>query len=140
MTSANPSLDASFQRLREFRSLLLRLHKALLHSERAVYEQFYGRVASSGEFFRLVTEHEWFHWLRPMSQFIVEIDGTLSGKEPVTLGQVEALLAKGRALLTPSENGTSAEKRYYRAIQRDPEIALMHAEATKLLESSESEK
>lgn len=132
MTSAN-SLDSSFQRLRELRSVLLRLHKALLHSEKAVYEQFYGRIPSSGEFFRLVIEHDWFNWLRPMSQFIVQIDDVLNSKEPMTLGQAEELLEKARAMLQPSIEGSSAERRYYRAIQRDPDIALMHAEATRLL-------
>lgn len=129
------SLDSAFQRLRDLRALLLRLHKALLHSERVVYEQFHGRIPSSGEFFRLVLEHEWFSWLRPMSQLIVQIDDVLSPKEPMTLGQAEALLEKARMLLQPSAEGTSAEKRYYRAIQRDPEIALMHAEAMQLLNS-----
>lgn len=131
--SSTSSLDSSFQRLRDLRALLLRLHKALLHSERVVYEQFHGRIPSSGEFFRLVIEHEWFSWLRPMSQFIVQIDDVLSPKEPMTLGQAEELLEKARALLQPSAEGTSAEKRYYRAIQRDPDIALMHAEAMQLL-------
>jgi hypothetical protein len=127
------SLDSAFQRLRDTRSLLLRLHKALLDSERIVYEQFHGRIASSGEFFRLVLEHEWFSWLRPMSQLIVQIDDVLSPKEPMTLGQAEALLEKTRMLLQPSAEGSSAEKRYYRAIQRDPEVALLHAEAMQLL-------
>jgi hypothetical protein len=139
MTSTNSSLDSAFQRLRELRSLLLRLHKALLHSERAVYEQFYGRIPSSGEFFRLVIEHEWFSWLRPMSQFIVQIDDVLNGKEPMTLGQAQELLDKARRMLQPSAEGTSSEKRYYRAIQRDPEIALMHAEAKQLLQEDASE-
>jgi len=132
MTSTPSSLDA-FQRLRDFRLLLLRLHRALLHSERVVYEQFYGRIPSNTEFFRLVIEHDWFSWLRPMSQFIIEIDEALNPKEPATLGQVEALLAKARTMLQPSAEGTTLEKQYYRAIQRDPEIALMHAEARKLL-------
>ncbi len=112
---------------------MLRLHKALLHSERIVYEQFYGRIPSSGEFFRLVIEHEWFSWLRPMSQFIVQIDDVLNSKEPMTLGQADELLDQARTMLQPSAEGTSAEKRYFRAIQRDPDIALMHAEVTRLL-------
>ncbi|MFM7426067.1 MAG: hypothetical protein ACKO7W_13930 [Elainella sp.] len=131
--ASTPSLDASFQQLRQFRSLLLRLHRALLHSERQVYEQFYGRIGSNTEFFHLVLEHDWFRWLRPMSQFIAEIDDALSPKEPATLGQVEALLDKARTLLQPAVDGTTPEKQYYRAIQRDPDIALMHAEAMKLL-------
>lgn len=132
-SNSSNSLDSSFQRLRELRSLMLRLHKALLHSERIVYEQFYGRIPSSGEFFRLVIEHEWFSWLRPMSQFIVQIDDVLNSKEPMTLGQADELLDQARTMLQPSAEGTSAEKRYFRAIQRDPDIALMHAEATRLL-------
>jgi hypothetical protein len=132
----NTSLDASFQRLREFRSLLLRLHRALLHSERIVYEQFHGRIPSNSEFFRLVIEHDWFSWLRPMSQFIVEIDDAMSPKQPATLGQVEALLAKARQMLQPAAAGNTLEKQYYRAIQRDPEIAMMHAEAMQLLNDS----
>lgn len=131
MTSPS-SLDA-FQRLRDFRAVLLRLHRALLNSERVVYEQFYGRIPSNAEFFRLVLEHDWFSWLRPMSQLIAEIDEALSPKEPATLGQVEALLDKAGQMLQPAAEGTTLEKQYYRAIQREPEIALMHSEAKKLL-------
>lgn len=133
MSSTNSSLDRPFERLRELRSLLLRLHKALLDSERTVYEQVYGSIPSKGEFFQLVIGHEWFSWLRPISQFIVQIDETLSAKEPATLNQVNELLTKARTLLKPSVQGTPLEQRYYHAIQRDPDIALMHAEMSRLL-------
>lgn len=133
MSSYDSSLEATLQRLRELRPVLLRLHKALLESERVVYEQFHGRIQSKGEFFRLVIGHEWFSWLRPISQFIVQIDEVLSSKEPVPLNKASELLQEARKLLQPSEEGTTLEKRYYRAIQRDPDIALMHAEVSKLL-------
>lgn len=133
MSSYDSSLEATLQRLRELRPALLRLHKALLESERVVYEQFHGRIQSKGEYFRLVIDHEWFSWLRPISQFIVQIDELLSAKEPVPLNKASALLNEARNLLQPSEEGTTLEKRYYRALQRDPDIALMHAEVSKLL-------
>ena len=133
MSSSDSSLEATLQRLRELRSVLLRLHKALLESERVVYEQFHGRIQSKGEFFRLVIDHEWFSWLRPISQFIVQIDELLSSKEPVPLDKASALLDQARELLQPAQEGTSLQKRYYRALQRDPDIALMHAEVSKLL-------
>lgn len=133
MSLTHPSLDMPFQRLRELRAALLRLHKALLHSERAVYEQYHGRIRSKGEFFRLVIGDEWFSWLRPVSQFIVQIDEALSAKEPITLQRADELLEEARALLRPSEEGTTLEKRYFQAIQREPDIALMHAEVSKLL-------
>jgi hypothetical protein len=133
MSSGSSSLDLSFQRLREVRAALLRLHKALLDSERDVYEQFHGRIRSNGEFFQLVLEDEWFSWLRPFSQFIVEIDEALSAKEPITLDRANELLDEVRSLVSPAEEGTNREQRYYQAIQRDPDIALMHAEVSRWL-------
>jgi hypothetical protein len=132
----DPSLDAPFQQLRELRPKLLKLHKALLDSERATYEQVYGRIQTSGAFLQLVINHEWFNWLRPISQFIVQIDEILHSKEPVVLSQVTDLLEKAQTLLQPAEEGTPAEIRYFQAIQRDPEIAMMHGEIARLLASN----
>lgn len=133
MSASNSSLDLTLKRLRAVRSVLLRLHKALLDSERTLYEQVYGPISTKGEFFRLVIDHEWFSWLRHISQFIVQIDQSLSSKEPITEGQANQLLETARQLLKPSSQGTPLEQRYYHAIQRDPDIALMHAEISDLL-------
>ena len=133
MSETDLSLDFALQRLRQLRQALLRLHKALLDSERVVYEQFHDRIKSPTEFFHLVTQHEWFSWLRPISQFIVLIDDSLSPKNAITIEQINALFEEAKTLLQPDENGTKAQKQYYRAIQRDPDIALMHAEVSKLL-------
>jgi hypothetical protein len=133
MSSIEPSLESTLQRLRELRGLLLHLHKALLESERVEYEQSYGQIQSKGEYFQLVVGHEWFSWLRPISQFIVQIDEMLSSKTPVALSEASQLLEKAQHLLAPVESGTPAEQRYYQAIQRDPEIASMHGQVTQLL-------
>lgn len=136
MSSTHPSLDIPFQRLREVRAALLRLHKALLDSERNAYEQLHGRIRSKGEFFQLVIGDEWFSWLRPFSQFIVQIDEALSAKEPITLHRANELLDEARSLVSPSEEGTTGQQRYYQAIQRDPDIAFMHAEVSSMLRSN----
>lgn len=128
----NTSLEFRLQQLRSLRGVLLRLHKALLESERVAYEQSYGQIPSKGEFFQLVIGHEWFSWLRPISQFIVQIDETLSSKEPVTLEQANELLEEARSLLS-FEEGTAPQKRYNDAIQGDPDIAFLHTEVSKLL-------
>ncbi|HEY9807668.1 MAG TPA: hypothetical protein V6D04_13950 [Candidatus Obscuribacterales bacterium] len=126
-------LENSIEKLREVRAALLRLHKALLEFERVNYEQFFGRIKSKGEYFQLVVNHDWFSWLRPISQFIVQIDEALSAKEPITVGAANELLDQARQLLKPAEKGTTLEQRYYRAIQAEPGIALMHADVTRLL-------
>ncbi|HEY9859841.1 MAG TPA: hypothetical protein V6D16_10060 [Candidatus Obscuribacterales bacterium] len=126
-------LENSIEKLREVRAALLRLHKALLEFERVNYEQFFGRIQSKGEYFQLVVNHDWFSWLRPISQFIVQIDEALSAKEPITVGAANELLNQARQMLQPAQDGTTLEKRYYRAIQQEPEIALMHADVSQLL-------
>ena len=133
MSSAESSLEQTLQQVRQIRAALLHLHKALLDSERVEYEQSHGKIQSTGEFFQLVIGDEWFDWLRPISQFIVQIDEALSSKEPVTLSTAKGLLDQARHLLHPAASGTNAEQKYYQAIQRDPEIAFMHAELAKML-------
>jgi hypothetical protein len=133
MSSINSSTESTFQRLREVRSALLPLHKALLDFERGTYERVNGPIRSNSEFFQLVIGHEWFDWLRPISQYIVQIDELFAAKEPATLDQGMELLAKAKILLTASETGSIAEERYYQAIQQDPDIAFMHIQITRLL-------
>lgn len=133
MSSTTPSLDTALQRLRTLRLAILRLHKAMLDSERVLYEQFHGRIRTNSEFFQLVIGDDWFSWLRPISQFVVQIDDVIFSKEPVALEQVDALFDEARVLLEPAENGTTLGKGYFRSIQRDPDIALMHADVAELL-------
>lgn len=137
MSAYNLPLENNIQKLREVRTALLRLHKALLEFERVGYEQFFGRIQSKGEYFQLVINHDWFSWLRPISQFIAQVDEALSNKEePITVGQANEFLNTARQLVKPDQEGSIAEKRYYQAIQRDPNIALMHAEVSQLLARS----
>lgn len=130
------NLETKLQKLKEIRTAFLHLHKALLESERTVYEQVNGRIKSNGEFLRLVIGHEWFSWLHPISQFIVRIDELMAAKEPVTIEQADGMFAEAQNLLKPEVEGNTVEQRYYYAIQRDPGIAMMHAEVSELLKSN----
>ncbi|MGC1219792.1 MAG: hypothetical protein WA883_20165 [Phormidesmis sp.] len=138
--SATPENDFAIARLQQIRPDLLKLHKALLFSERVVYEQSHGPIANSGEFFRLVTEDDAFSWLRPVSQFIVQVDELLDlrKKEKVEPESAAILLEKARLMLKPNKDSlTPLGEKYFQAIQRDPNIALMHADiAEKLREAA----
>ena len=142
--SINPSSespDLAVARLQEIRPELLRLHKALLNSERIVYEQTRGPIANSGEFFRLVIDDETFSWLRPISQFIVQIDELLDlrKKDKVEPESASILLEKARLMLKPNKDSlTPLGERYFQAIQRDPNIALMHADISEQLRKQNS--
>ncbi len=134
MSLSSAPLDLTFRRLRESRQALLELHKALLESERQGYERQFGTIQSKGEYFQLVVSHDWFNWLRVISQLIVKIDEAVSSKEPMTLSQADDLLQHTRRLMKPNVNGNEMEQKYYAAIQREVDIAILHHKLSKLLD------
>lgn len=135
MSLSTTPLDLTFHRLREVRQVLLDLHKALLESERVGYEREFGKIQNRGEFFQLVVSHDWFNWLRAISQLIVKIDETVSSKEPMTLCQAESLLQQTYRLMQPNDEGSIMEQKYHAAIQREMMIAQMHQKLSNLLQN-----
>ncbi len=123
------------QYLRDLRNKLLHLHARLLDTERITYEQVRGRV-SNGELLQLVIEHEQFAWLHRISELVVQIDEMLQADEPVALDDIQTLITYARTLLTPSEVGNGFERKYYNALQRQPDVVLAHAAVATLLASS----
>ena len=112
------------ERLQGVREPLLRLHKGLLESERIGYERSHGRIGSSQEFLTLVLKDEWFAWLRPVSELIVQIDETLSGDEPITDEGATGLVERIRTLLTDGQ--APFGRRYHEILQRDPSVLVAH--------------
>jgi hypothetical protein len=124
-------------RLTNARTGMLRVHRALLEAERALYEREFGRIPNSGTLLQLILENPWFQWLRPMSQLIVQIDDWLEADqvEPGSPDEAEILLAEVRDRLTPNEVGADFQKRYLRLIQEDPAVAVAHAAVRPLVNS-----
>jgi len=129
-TAAEP--EGIRQRLTELRHALLKLHKALVDSERVSYEKTIGQIQSPNHFLQLLTNDPWFAWLRPLSQLIVAMDEALDAEEPLTAAKVDALVHQSKQLLTASENSEDFSGHYYQALQRDPDVVLTHAEVVKL--------
>jgi hypothetical protein len=121
------------QRLTELRDALLRLHKALMETERIGYEQTFGKISSPFTFLKLLTEDPWFAWFRPVSQLIAEIDEKLDAKKPLTKAAVDELIARARTMLVPTEGGEGFSQHYDEALQRDPDVVFAHAAFAKLI-------
>ena len=140
MPSNNSSPDFTKQRLTDLRNGLLSLHKTLLDSERASYERDIARIDSSGELLKLVLYDPWFAWLHELSEFVVLIDETVDSIDKTRDAQypppsidAERLIAQSWELLAPNETGTGFAKRYFEALQRDPDVVLAHARMRKVL-------
>jgi len=126
--------EAASERLATLRNGLLKLHKALLDSERARYEHDVARISSSGQLLNLVLHDPWFAWLHELSELIVLIDETLDGDEPAGPTEAGRLLAQARTLVTPAEFGNGFRKQYFDALQRDPDVVIAHGAAVKLMD------
>ena len=130
---SSPAASAeTLERLRNLRRSLLHLHKVLLDDERAAYERVHGQV-TSGELLQLVINHEQFAWLHAISELVVQIDEMFDADEPLTAEAAASLLANARALLTPAEAGSEFERKYFAALQREPDAVLAHREARSFL-------
>ncbi|HET9575109.1 MAG TPA: hypothetical protein VFP04_01840 [Nitrospira sp.] len=112
---------------------LLRLHKTLLDGERVAYERVHGHINSNGEFLHLLLGHAWFAWLRQLSQSMAKLDELAEDQDGSASDAITDLIASMRSLLTPSEAGEGFGRRYYDALQRDPDVVLAHASVTELL-------
>lgn len=122
------------ERLTTLRNGLLRLHKSLLDSERAVYERDIERISSPGHFLNLLLNDPWFAWLRELSQLIVVVDEILDLEEPPSPGDALRLISQARELVSPAENGEQFARRYWEAMQRDPGAVLAHRDMIRVFE------
>ncbi|GBE90355.1 glyoxalase/bleomycin resistance protein/dioxygenase [Nostoc cycadae WK-1] len=104
----------------------------LLETERINYEQVRGRVSNT-ELFQLVVADEQFAWLHRISELVVQIDETLSSDQPISLEDVQNLIASTRILIAPSEVGDEFARKYYAALQSEPSVVLAHAAVSELL-------
>ena len=123
--------DVTRESVKHLRQGLLRLHKMLLDQERVGYERARGRIANSYEFLQLVLKDPWFDWLHRLSELIVQMDEALDTRDPdrpTTDEDAEALIARARTLLTPSESGSEFQKNYFLALQQSPDVVLLHSE------------
>lgn len=127
-----PGFNHTRERLTELRNGLMRLHKTLLDSERAVYERDVARIGSRGQLLGLVMHDPWFDWLHELSELVVAIDETLAEEEATRI-TADYLLTQARSLLMPAEEGAGFARRYFEAMQRDPDVVLAHGATMKLL-------
>ncbi|MBB4639673.1 hypothetical protein [Longimicrobium terrae] len=122
----------------ELRRGLMRLHKALIDSERAIYEQTAG-PQSNVQLLQALMEDEFFAWLRPFSRLITEIDGALHEGDPLTLESARGYIAQAHELVSAPADGNGADgdaARYEQARQRDPGVLFAHTEMHRALAAS----
>jgi hypothetical protein len=128
------SEEPARSRLTALRNALLNVHKTLLDSERGVYERDIARISTNTQFLGLLLHDPWFAWLHELSEMVVLIDEMLDAKEPpATPADADRMLAEARMLLSPAENGEGFRKRYFDALQRDPDVVLKHGATMKIL-------
>ena len=122
--------DPVRQHLSEVRRALLRLHKTLIDSERAVYEARNGAMNNS-EFLGALLQEPFFQWMRPFSQLIAAMDEAMFGDEPLTTAGARGYVSQAHALVaTPGDGdgGSPEGARYGQVRDRDPTVLFAHTE------------
>jgi len=107
------------------------LHAALLDLERSAYEETHGPTKPA-ELLRLLLDDPRFAWLRPLSAIIARIDEALDPREPTADVDVRGLFDAAQRLLRSGDSGVFQTK-YREALQRSPDVVMVHADVVKLL-------
>ena len=119
--------DPLREHLVEVRRHLMRLHKALIDSERPEYEQRTGPI-SNMQLLQALLEDPFFAWLRPFSGLISSIDAALSEDEPVTRDQARGFVDQAGALVSGSAEADENAARFVQVRQRDPAVLFAQTE------------
>ncbi len=120
-------------RLGPARDAVLRLHRALLETERVAWQRLNGRVVNNAELLQLAISDSWFAWLRPLTTLIAAMDEAMHDASPEAEARVPELLAATRDLLHPDDDGNEFQQRYFEFVQRSPDVAVAHGEVMKAL-------
>jgi hypothetical protein len=126
-TPRNQTPEPLRGRLQQLRLALLRLHKALLDSERAAYERANGPITNS-KLLQLLLEDPYFAWLRPYSGLIVVIDEALAGQAAVSEEAALDYAREARELIAVDEGDEPSVNHYDRVCRRDPDVLVLHVE------------
>lgn len=144
MSTASPSNPhragddpAAREKLVALRSALLRLHKTLIDMQRRIYEKEFGAV-NVGEFFRLVVDHPQFAWLHNISEFVVRLDEALTGEAQIAPADADTAISLARKMFTPTAAGDAFQKKYFDAIQSDPNVVMEHGELARVFAADDA--
>jgi hypothetical protein len=118
--------------LAEVRRALMRLHKALIDSEKPRFEQRRGGAVTNTQLLGALLEDEFFQWMRPFSQLMAAMDEALFGDEPVTLQGARGFVQQAHALVEAGDDVPADDQPpYERARNRDPAVLFAHTELTR---------
>ncbi|HET6762347.1 MAG TPA: hypothetical protein VFH27_01715 [Longimicrobiaceae bacterium] len=112
--------------LKAVRLGLFRLHKALIDSERAVFEGLHG-PQSNGQFLQALIGDDFFAWLRPFTGVIVRMDEALATREPIPEAETRGFLDEAGRLVMSADDEAAAE-RFAEARLRDSTVQFLHSE------------
>ena len=123
--------DPLRQHLKEVRRGLLRLHKALIDSERAVFEARSGTM-TNGQFLQSLLQDPFFAWLRPFSGLIAQIDEALAADDGVAPPTARRFIEQVQVLIRPASPDVG-EARYETVRARDPDVLFAHVQLSQRL-------
>jgi hypothetical protein len=114
--------------LRQLSRALLPLHRALIEAARSDYSFAYEPVEQPTVLLRLVSEHPFFAWLKPITSLIVDIDELV--RRDFEIAEAMTLGDRVDRMFGSSPDPEFAEK-YVPILQRDVDVAIGHAEVRK---------
>lgn len=113
-------------------SKLLELHKELLNFQTQLVEAADGRKYASFDLWNLTTQDPRFAWLRALSSLIVDIDTSVSAKDPAKAATPDSLLQRAKDLFNTTDSDFA--RNYSTALQANPYLTIYDVDIRKVLQ------
>lgn len=129
-TPDDPERAAQRAALRELWQHLLPLHRALIEAAREEYVASVAPVGGPTHLLQLLNDDPFFHWLKPLTAVIVDIDEM--SRTDFERAQLDALTSRVRTIFNTEADAAFA-LRYLPLLQRDVDVAIAHAAIRQVL-------
>lgn len=114
------------KQLEPLRHALLELHQELLRMAKDRYEQSFGKIKTTGEYFQLVTGHPAFQPFRWLSALIASMDELMEDPAKAETGQIGSLIKFVESQLLADKTDTEFAGFYFQALQKEPGVGVAH--------------
>ncbi|HXG57763.1 MAG TPA: hypothetical protein VNL91_01935 [Thermoanaerobaculia bacterium] len=122
-TPDDPSRARLRAALREISQVLIPLHRTLIHAAKADYAFGYENVSGPGHLLRLLDEHPFFAWLKPLTALIVDIDEM--ARVDFEEAEFDRIAERIELLFGTTPDPAFAEP-YVRILQQNVDVAMHH--------------
>lgn len=127
--------DANLEMLQQMQSVLMKMHRLLMASQKTELEAKTGKSVNSTEWLQLMMTDARYAWLKSMLTLISDIDALMDNHRVSERDLQIIRLETEKLFLTGDGTNTDFNSHYKRVVQTDSDVILLHSQLRNKIQS-----